>query len=207
MAMRGLTNAVVLGALALNAAAASASPGLDYARWLRAEPMRRAQVAQFEAYLRQEHVAGVIPTGELLLNATSWRACGVAAPYTVAERPLWPHVVATLRYIRDQVKPVLGPVDVVSGYRNEALNRCSGGAPQSAHRNFFALDIVPRKAMDRETLVLRMCHVHDRSGAKYHVGLGFYEGLRFHIDTQSYRLWGSDHHAATSPCLKTPVAH
>ncbi len=181
---------------------ATAAPG--YQAWLHADPTRRAEVMGFEAYLRREHVAGIAPTEQLLLNATSWQACGLAAPYTIAERNLWPHVVATLRYIRDQVKPMLGSVAVVSGYRNETLNRCSGGAPMSAHRNYYALDLVPKRAIDRATLIARMCLAHRRFGAKYHVGLGFYEGLRFHVDTQSYRLWGSDYHAATSPCLTTP---
>ena len=37
----------------------------------------------------------------------------------------------TLRYIRDWVKPAVGEVDAVSGYRNPQLNRCARGAERS----------------------------------------------------------------------------
>ena len=30
--------------------------------------------------------------------------------------------------------------------------------------------------------------------------LGFYDGLRFHVDSKSFRRWGSDNHGKTSPC-------
>ncbi len=58
------------------------------------------------------------------------------------------------------------------------------------------------KAIAREMLITRMCKLHRRRGAQYNIGLGFYEGLRFHLDSEGDRVWGSDFHAATSPCLK-----
>ena len=33
------------------------------------------------------------------------------------------------------------------------------------------------------------------------IPLGFYQGMRFHIDTNGFRRWGSDYHTATSPCV------
>ena len=35
---------------------------------------------------------------------------------------------------------MIGDVEAMSGYRNPELNACAGGAKESAHRRFFALD-------------------------------------------------------------------
>jgi hypothetical protein len=37
----------------------------------------------------------------------------------------------------------------------------------------------------------RLCAVHAVSGQAAGAGLGFYNYLRFHIDTRSFRRWGS----------------
>jgi hypothetical protein len=116
-------------------------------------------------------------------------------------RALWPNVIPTLRFIRDQIVPALGPVTAVSGYREPQLNACAGGATHSAHALYFALDLVPEKTMTRSDLIATVCRLHARFGAAYHVGLGFYQGLRFHIDTHGFRRWGADWLSATSPCV------
>jgi len=163
-------------------------------------PSRRAEVRDFEAFLAQQGVAGVLPTREILLNDTSWSECHMDGPYSIAERAYWPHIVGTLRYIHDEVVPAIGPVQVDSGYRESGLNRCSGGAAHSAHAQFYALDLEPVHAIDRSTLIARVCANHAHYGAEYHIGLGFYDHLRFHIDSRSFRRWGSDYHSTTSPC-------
>ena len=106
----------------------------------------------------------------------------------------------TLRYIHDEIIPTIGPVQVDSGYRDVGLNRCSGGAAHSAHAQFYALDLVPVRSIDRGALIARVCANHARYGAAYGIGLGFYDHERFHIDSRSFRQWGSDYHSATSPC-------
>ena len=180
---------------------AKAEPLADaYAHWLDAAPGRGAEVQAFKNYLEQQGVGGVLPVSQLLLNATSWQGC-VAAPYSLPPRALWPNVIPTLRFIRDQIVPALGPVTAVSGYREPQLNACAGGATHSAHALYFALDLVPEKTMTRSDLIATVCRLHARFGAAYHVGLGFYQGLRFHIDTHGFRRWGADWHSATSPCV------
>ncbi len=57
--------------------------------------------------------------------------------------------------------PVVGPVEAVSGFRNEGLNKCSGGAPESAHRHFYALDLVPQRAIGRAGLIRSLCRIHE----------------------------------------------
>jgi hypothetical protein len=173
--------------------------------WLDKVPSRRAEVHDFEAFLAQQGVAGVLPTREILLNDTSWSECHMDGPYSIAERAYWPHIVGTLRYIHDEIVPAIGPVEVDSGYRESGLNRCSGGAAHSAHAQFYALDLEPVHAIDRSALIARVCANHAHYGAEYHIGLGFYDHLRFHIDSRSFRRWGSDYHATTSPCVHTGV--
>lgn len=173
--------------------------------WLDEAPSRRADVQAFEAFLGQEGVGGVLPTWEILLNDTSWSECHAGAPFSLAERAYWPHIVNTLRYIHDEIVPTIGPVQVDSGYRDVGLNRCSGGAAHSAHAQFYALDLTPVRSMDRSALIDRVCANHARYGAAYHIGLGFYDHERFHIDSRSFRRWGSDYHAATSPCYHAGV--
>lgn len=173
--------------------------------WVNKVPSRRADVRDFDAFLAEQGVAGVLPTREILLNDTSWSECHMDGPYSLAQRAYWPHIVNTLRYIRDEIVPTIGPVEVESGYRDIALNNCSGGASHSAHAQFYALDLVPVHAIDRNVLIARVCAVHARYGAADHIGLGFYDHLRFHIDSRSFRRWGSNYHAATSPCARAGV--
>jgi hypothetical protein len=174
----------------------------SFVRWESKSPARFADVRDFEAFLAAQGVAGVLPTREILLNDTSWSECHMDGPYSLAQRAYWPHIVNTLRYIRDEIVPTIGPVEVESGYRDVALNNCSGGASHSAHAQFYALDLVPVHAIDRSALIARVCAVHARYGAADHIGLGFYDHLRFHIDSRSFRRWGSNYHAATSPCAR-----
>jgi hypothetical protein len=102
----------------------------------------------------------------------------------------WPNVVQTLRYIRDKVIPTIGPVEPVSVYRNAALNQCAAGAPESAHRFMQAVDLVPLRPVTRDAMIRQLCAVHALSGQPYGVGLGFYVGLRFHVDSRKFRTWG-----------------
>jgi hypothetical protein len=174
-----------------------------FERWLDKAPTRRADVRDFEAFLATHGVAGVLPVQQILLNDDIWSACHMDGPYSLAARADWPHIVNTLRYIHDEIVPTIGPVQVASGYRDAGLNRCSGGAPHSAHAEFYALDLTPAAAgIDRDTLIARVCANHAHHGAAYRIGLGFYEETRFHIDSRSFRRWGPDYHAATSPCAK-----
>ena len=114
---------------------------------------------------------------------------------------------STLRFVRDEVVPALGRVEAVSGYRNEHLNRCSAGAPQSAHRNFFALDLAPvNPAVTRARMIRQICGAHARDGRAYNTGLGFYNGERFHVDSNGFRKWGADGRGATSPCVSNRYA-
>lgn len=162
-----------------------------YRAWYGTTAQHAIQVKAFNDYLTQWGVAGILPTWQLLRTATAWEHCG-AQPFEVPPLAEWPHIVQTLRYVRDYVIPTVGPVEPVSGYRNPALNVCAGGAPESAHMHYSAVDLVPLKPITREQLMRELCHVHGRRALDYGVGLGFYAFLRFHVDTTKYRRWNMD---------------
>jgi hypothetical protein len=203
----GLRNLVIslaaFAAMPGSPAAAQALPDgqsqADYAAWMAGDPGVRAAMLSFESYLGAARVAGIVPAWQLVRTASGWRQCA-SAPFEVAPAAEWPHVVASLKFVRNHVVPVIGPVEAVSAYRNDALNRCAGGAPQSAHRHFYAIDLVPLVPIGRPGLMRSLCKIHDLRGRDYEIGLGFYAFTRFHVDSKGFRRWGADGKSASSPC-------
>ena len=88
-------------------------------------------------------------------------------PFEIPPTEEWPHIVQTLRYVRDYVIPAVGPVEPVSAYRNPTLNVCAGGAPESAHKHYSAIDMVPLRPITREAMMRTLCAVHSPHGAAY----------------------------------------
>lgn len=187
---------------ALAAPAQEAADGqdkADYLAWLARDPAARAQVLGFKQFLAHDGLDEVLPTWQILRTASMWRECN-GPRFEVAPIAEWPHITRTLRFIRNHVVPVVGEVQAMSGFRNEALNQCSGGAKESAHRHYYALDLVPLRPIGREGLIRSICAIHNFRGREYDIGLGFYTGVRFHVDSKGYRRWGADGKGATSPC-------
>jgi hypothetical protein len=187
-------------------AAAYVTAGQDepgYRSWYLAAPWRPAQVKAFNDYLASAQVSGILPTWQLLRTATSWQECG-GQPFEVPPTEEWPHMIQTLRYVRDYVIPAVGPVEAVSVYRNPVLNKCAGGAPESAHKLDSAIDMVPLRPITREAMMRTLCAVHSQHGEAYNAGLGFYAFMRFHIDSTKYRRWNMDP-AVAAQC--PPIVH
>ena len=177
-----------------------------YRNWYIASPAHPAAVKAFNDYLTAWGVSGVVPTWQLLRTASDWQKC-VAPPFEVAPSEDWPNVVQTLRYVRDRVIPTIGPVEAVSVYRNESLNQCAAGARESAHRFMQAVDLVPLRPVTRDAMIRQLCTVHARSGEPYGVGLGFYVGLRFHIDSRKFRTWGVNDEGTIACARSYDLAH
>jgi hypothetical protein len=177
-----------------------------YRNWYMAAPWHASSVKAFNDYLTTYGVAGVVPTWELLRTASDWQKCGQPA-FEVPPTEDWPNVIQTLRYIRDKVIPVIGPVEPVSVYRNPQLNQCAAGAPESAHRFMQAVDLVPLRPTTRDAMMQQLCAVHARSGERYDVGLGFYVGLRFHIDSRKFRTWGVNDEGTIACARSYQLAH
>ena len=192
--MKHLAVFTALAALLPTPLAAQALPvgqsEADYQRWLDENPGRRGQVLSFESWEQAAGVKYVLPTWQVLRTASMWRECG-GAPFEIPPFRLWPGMRDTLRFIRDHVRPAVGEVEAVSGYRNPTLNQCARGSERSAHLDFFALDLIPKRATTRRQLFEEICPAHARYGPAAGVGLGFYTYTRFHIDTRSFRRWGS----------------
>ena len=202
-----IRSAAIAATLAFAPGAALASdpaPGqskADYYAWLARAPEHRAAVIAFRDRLAAERLDAVVPIWQLIRTSSSWRQCA-AQPFEVAPADKWSNIVTTLKFVRDEVEPAIGEVEALSAYRNEDLNACSAGAPKSAHRMFFALDLTPAAAdVTRETMIGTICAAHARKGRDHATGLGFYSGRRFHVDSNGYRKWGPDGSGATSPCL------
>lgn len=171
----------------------------DYLAWLAKDPGARAQVLSFKSFLEAADVEQVVPTWQLVRTASMWRECN-GPRFEVAPFGEWQHIAGTLKFVKNHVRPVIGDVEAVSGFRNEGLNSCSGGAKASAHRHFFALDLVPASEISRSSMIRSICRIHDFRGQEYGVGLGFYSGNRFHVDSKGFRRWGANGKGATSPC-------
>lgn len=173
-------------------AAEYVTPGQDepgYRAWIASAGWRPTYVKAFHNYLVTYGVGGVAPTWQLLRTATDWQKCN-AQPFEVPPPSAWPNIVAALRYVGQYVVPAIGPVEVVSVYRNPVLNNCAGGAQESTHRYMGAIDMVPLRPVNREMLITQLCAVHQSSGERNYAGLGLYKGLRFHIDAKKFRDWG-----------------
>lgn len=175
-----------------NPAAPYVTAGQDeagYRNWYFAAPWHSAGVKAFNDYLTTWGVGGVAPTWQLLRTASDWQICG-AQPFEIPPVANWPNIVAGLRYVGSYVIPKIGPVEVVSVYRNPALNACAKGAQESTHKSLGAIDMVPLTPISREALMTELCTIHQETGERFMIGLGLYKGIRFHIDAKKFREWG-----------------
>ena len=170
-----------------------------YRIWVRSAPWRTMYVRAFNDYLTNNGVGGVAPTWQLLRTATDWQRCG-HQPFEVPPTTAWPNIVAALRFVGAYVEPAIGPVEPVSVYRNPSLNVCAGGAQTSTHLSAGAIDMVPLRPVTREALMLALCRIQIGTGSWNAIGLGFYKGVRFHVDSKKYREWGATGRHGGSGC-------
>ena len=201
--MRAMRSAAVFALASLAASPVSAqpyfapsaayvAPGQDlagYRAWVAADRRHMLALAAYADYLRAAGVGDVVPIWQLARTASDWHKCGESA-FEVPPTEAWGRIVNTLRFVRDYVKPAVGEVEALSAYRNPVLNSCAGGARESAHQLNSGVDLIPLYPFARGDLMSRLCTVHARAGRVSNTGLGFYVGIRFHIDVAKYRVWG-----------------
>jgi hypothetical protein len=198
-------NAPALGA-APPASAASAPPldgrGLaHWQQWLAEDPSRPAAVEALWQHLASKGLDRVVPPHQLLRSASAWQSCE-APPFGVPPQSTWEHLTQVLRLIETlRAQGVLDRFEVHSGHRDEALNRCAGGAPGSAHWRGFALDITPLDPVAAPPgdagadpaaadVATRLCTFWRQHGEAWQMGLGRYPSGRLHLDTLRWRRWG-----------------
>jgi len=74
-------------------------------------------------------------------------ARSVSHPSLVSQPPkqLWPNILALCAWGLEPVREHLGgPIEILSGFRNESLNKAVGGSPTSQHVRAEAVDITSR---------------------------------------------------------------
>jgi len=154
------------------------------------------QVGAFELFLEREKLAGVVPLYQLLRSASMWRECG-AEPFQVPPPENWSAVRDVLALLQElQQRKLVGKFEVVSAYRDPALNKCAGGAPKSSHVH-FAVDLLPLAGTDAE----KLCAFWRVEGKNWNMGVSRYPSGRIHIDRGGFRSWGATHRRESSFCL------
>lgn len=128
----------------------------------------------FGAYL-EEH--GVRHFSAVECNPVGKRANGDGVELLPAPMPLWPHAVKTLlvlEWLRDRV----GPLHILSGYRDPEYNKAIGGEDKSLHMLFNAFDVASKNKSPRQIHTLLSAHPQAKQ-----FGLGLYKGF-VHVDTR-----------------------
>jgi hypothetical protein len=90
---------------------------------------------------------------------------------------LWHNIIPTLRFL-DAVRERVGPLRLISIYRNERYNKAVGGVPPSQHKRFTAADVVPLRASVAD---LWAACVDERRKQNFMGGLGRYRSF-VHVD-------------------------
>ncbi|WP_460763938.1 D-Ala-D-Ala carboxypeptidase family metallohydrolase [Lysobacter fragariae] len=172
------------------------TPHERYERWLSAG--HREPVAAYNGYLRNRGAGDVVPMEQLLRSGRRWQRCDMDE-FSLPPRKDWSSIVPTLALVRDLMAAgaIRQPI-VASGWRNEHVNRCNGGSPQSRHLRNNALDF---DIAGDAGGVARLCDYWRRYGARVGFGLGFYSATRIHVDTSGFRTWGGDHRRGSSLCI------
>ncbi|XHS80191.1 D-Ala-D-Ala carboxypeptidase family metallohydrolase [Burkholderiaceae bacterium UC74_6] len=172
----------------------------SFAEW---RARTNAPLAAFAAQLDARGLAEQVPLHELLRSASDWAKCN-AEPYALPPEAQWPEVYSVLTLLKTmRAQGVLGRVVVYSGYRDETLNACAGGAKGSAHLRSFAIDFRPvATPAESDETDQRLCRFWQTQGQALHMGLSRYPSGRIHIDTHGWRTWGADHTQTTAFCTK-----
>jgi len=139
-------------------------------------------------YLEDNGVHDTVPTWQLLLQGTDWKSHKLPK-YAIPPRENWRDMINTLAFLKYDLLPYTGPVKVLSGFRTPGYNLAAGGADKSRHLSFSALDLKPVNDIDRAALHSILKDRWNTLGEQYKLGLGLYNGLRFHIDTGGHRQW------------------
>jgi hypothetical protein len=160
---------------------------VDFYDWISAENLE-SEYQDFLSYLSESGVSDIVEPWQLMRQGTDWKEVS-HSPFSMPPRSQWHEIVPTLRLIRDEVIPKIGPVEVVSGYRTKEYNSVAGGSKNSQHLYFSAVDLIPEERISRVDLIDSLRGIYVESGDHRHMGLGIYSSVRFHVDTHRKRTW------------------
>ena len=111
--------------------------------------------------------------------------------YVIPSLSIWWHIIHTLEYA-DKLRSLLGRLRVVSGYRCYQYNQEVGGARNSQHMAFRALDLQPLDSGIDEIKEMILHYWHQwRNTSASDMGIGGYATF-IHIDFGfKRRKWGN----------------
>lgn len=147
-----------------------------------------ANFAEFKMSLNSFRLSEVLDPISLLRTASDWERCK-AVEFEVPPKASWSQLHQTLRLLQELKSRSLLPAgEPVSVYRHPTLNKCAGGADNSAHLRASAIDFSPSPQVTKEQLA-GLCRFWRSDGHKWKMGLSQYSSGRIHIDTAGYRTW------------------
>lgn len=186
--------AILCALTSITALAADPRTADAFADWKQREGV---QIGAFEQFLAGKDLDRVVPLHQLLRSASDWKKCK-AQPFAVPPESHWPEVESVLVLIRHlKQSNVLTEFEVHSAYRDPALNRCAGGATNSAHTSAFAVDLT---TLDAGRSAAALCKFWKQEGGKWEMGLSRYASGRIHVDASGYRTWGNTGRYKSSYC-------
>ena len=129
--------------------------------------------SDFQQFLDRNGIGHFTAKEVLFLgNSNSWLKLN-----TVPDPTLWPNILPALA-AADELRRRLGkPIQILSAFRNAAYNRAIGGARNSQHTKFTALDLTAKVPIPELARLARQI----RTEKLYTGGLGIYPGF-IHID-------------------------
>ena len=143
---------------------------------------------EFVSYLKQHKLSDVVPPSHLLRQGTDWKFLNMPS-HAIPPKKYWKNILPVLVSLRDEIKPAIKDLEVVSGYRSKEYNQKAGGAGKSRHLFFDAVDVIPKSSIARDELHAILLSIWNERGLKHKMGLGLYSKKRFHVDTFRYRKW------------------
>ena len=138
--------------------------------------------------LHFEGIARHFSPAEIRFMGTGNETGNAKGTNTLPPANLWDNIVPTLD-MADQLRELFGkPLKILSAYRSPAYNKAIGGAPNSFHRKFMALDLAPLKGGSTETKRLQGCTEILINKGILTGGVGRY-GWGVHLDCGPRRDW------------------
>lgn len=142
--------------------------------------MRDHYLRDFDAFLRGHGITRfsareLCPVGRL--------ADGTGPALEAPPCEQWTNIIPTVKIAQEAREHFGRPLFINSGYRDPEYNRAIGGAPESQHMRFGALDMAFRGVVTPSDL-FRWLDRHPESGR---FGLGLYYTF-VHLDTRGSRV-------------------
>lgn len=127
-------------------------------------------------------MSGISLTRHFTLQELCTTSNKALAPKNLKEAKAHLTEMECLAYFAEQVRALIGlPMIVTSGFRCEELNKAVGGAKNSQHRFFRAIDFIPKGCrvedcfewLRTSPLVYKQLIIEESNGKKWiHVGMG-----------------------------------